>query len=632
MVEVIINDSYVQLKKGEKIKYTFQVNDIFDLATVNYSFSNSFNIDKTPENTQTLKGLGLVGSVSDVPYSRVSARILNDGFDVISIGWLEIKTTSTTYQINIKNGVIDFFKDIENKTIGNDLNLSEINHSKTLDNVVNSFSNTFYKYVVADFGGFLQLNFVSGTRTNIDYLAPSVWLKYIWDKVFSTFGWTYSGAIFSSEDFTEIFLTYPKAPETESVNIVVADLKKNEYVENGFSVVNGEKVFNKNYNWDESNVTEGNLISNWSYRIPSDGGYNVNAIPKGYVYHILGIKRPYLFRIKRGSRNYEILTTNVGEEANLSFNDYFYEGEVLTFEIISPSIQVDPLRLFNNGIEVKISKTSLGEIDFNNSLQDFSIKDFIKEQSIRLGLTLIPDVDSRNIHFITIDERITNNEVEDWTDKYVERTKEEYVINSYAQKNAFRHKYNGENENHSDGYLYVNNKNLSEEKNIFTSRIYAPSLGLTNIRTRFTSFNSPILPIWESEVKEVSTDEGTTFETEYKGLNSRFYYIRPIVRNQQIHFISLVLGGQRTENQHLVANVQDCYFIDLVEKYYAGYTSLLNDSKIHEIDLKLGLADVLTLDMLKPKHFEQEASDYILNKLSWIDKEICTGEFIKINK
>ena len=56
MVEFKANGSIIELPlKGAEIKYTIQIADIFDLAKVSNSFTNSFVAPKTPNNTQTLE-------------------------------------------------------------------------------------------------------------------------------------------------------------------------------------------------------------------------------------------------------------------------------------------------------------------------------------------------------------------------------------------------------------------------------------------------------------------------------------------------------------------------------------------------------------------------------------------------
>jgi hypothetical protein len=69
-----------------------------------------------------------------------------------------------------------------------------------------------YKYILADYNGqnIIYIWWWSATTINVDYLVPSVKVSYLWDNLFSTYGFTYSGSIFSSPDFTNLYLTYPK--------------------------------------------------------------------------------------------------------------------------------------------------------------------------------------------------------------------------------------------------------------------------------------------------------------------------------------------------------------------------------------------------------------------------------------
>jgi len=129
MIELIINGKTLELPSDTKIKYTKQISDIFNIAKVNASYTNSFNVPKTPENTAVLDCLGLVGSSSKIPYQKTPATLKENGFDLIKNDWLEVKETSDVYKINIIDGAIDFFKQIENSYLL-DVDLSKINHHK----------------------------------------------------------------------------------------------------------------------------------------------------------------------------------------------------------------------------------------------------------------------------------------------------------------------------------------------------------------------------------------------------------------------------------------------------------------------------------------------------------------------
>jgi hypothetical protein len=87
---------------------------------------------------------------------------------------------------------------------------------KDVATVVNTFTATTlpYKYILADYNGQATYTSTSGgtsaTTINVDYLVPSVKVSYLWDNLFSTYGFTYSGSIFSSPDFTNLYLTFQK--------------------------------------------------------------------------------------------------------------------------------------------------------------------------------------------------------------------------------------------------------------------------------------------------------------------------------------------------------------------------------------------------------------------------------------
>jgi hypothetical protein len=57
---------------------------------------------------------------------------------------------------------------------------------------------------------------VSATTINVDYLVPSVKVSYLWDNLFSTYGFTYSGSIFFTRFYKSIFNISKGTPTTGS--------------------------------------------------------------------------------------------------------------------------------------------------------------------------------------------------------------------------------------------------------------------------------------------------------------------------------------------------------------------------------------------------------------------------------
>ena len=161
MVQLTANDAELELLSDTGIKYTMQIADIFNLSVFTSSYTNSFTIPKTPHNTGVFQQLGIIGDTSTLPYEKVSATLKSNGFPVIKEGWLSIRETNESYNIAIIDGIIDFFKAIENKTMGADLDLSNFAHEKNMETVLDSFTNDYYKYIVADYNGknFAQVGF-----------------------------------------------------------------------------------------------------------------------------------------------------------------------------------------------------------------------------------------------------------------------------------------------------------------------------------------------------------------------------------------------------------------------------------------------------------------------------------------
>lgn len=279
MVELIVNGRSIELPEGTNIKYTKQISDIFDIAKTAVSFTNSFEFDKTPENTQAMQQLGISGDTSNIPYQKNTAILKVDGFDLISSGWYNSGETSDRYKGSILDGMVDFFRAIENKTMGNDLDLSNFEHQKSLENVIASWSNDYYKYLIADYGG---KNFWDN-GINIDYQTPSFSVRKLWELIFSTFGFNC--------DFTnlgyinDLYITYPKDIASEVTQVQIAALYKSSYTYYNAVVAGSsiEQVMNDR-KWSSTLITEGNLLPDGiGYVVPETSSYTFELTNESYV-------------------------------------------------------------------------------------------------------------------------------------------------------------------------------------------------------------------------------------------------------------------------------------------------------------------------------------------------------------
>jgi hypothetical protein len=594
MLELVLNNEYILEIAQESIKYTMQNNDIADLESRQCSFTNSFSVPKTFNNVNYFKQLGLVGDVSDIPYKKVTAMLLENGIPLITNGWLEVKETTNEYKIFIRDGSIDLFKAFENKTFGDDVDLSEIDHSKDLNTIINSFTNENYRYIINDYGG--KTHTENGTKINADYLVPCVRVKYLWDKTFSTFGFNYLGDVFKTFDFEGLWLTYPKAPPQPSDEEPILYAELNSWRGNEFLDIT---------------LIQGTLIDNAVYVVPTSGSYKITLV--GYLE----------FENQDGSIEYVPLpfyingneTFNAGQVAQ-TFNINLNQGDLLNFQLVG----FDP-RIFGYLIVEKYAT----EISFSEELKQLKITDFFKEILWRFALTIFIDKEGNYI-FKTFDERLQANII-DWSEKYKERNSETYVPNSYAQQNRFREDYRDERFSYNDGLFFINNKNLKDEYTVIKSQFFTHDRDFESFLINSTTnetFNRTEL--WEKEVSENQDVQ----EIKYKELSSRFYLLRTETISKSSILKSEALGLEQSVSSLPVARFLMTAFKDFVPKYYANIQLLLNDFRFHKMKLAICSNDVHNLDFDKIYYFEQEQNYYFLNKINYENGKISTAEFYRI--
>lgn len=639
MVELIVNGKSIELlRKGQQIKYNRQIADVFDIASVSSSYTNSFSIPKTANNTEIFEHLGIVGDQSTIPYTKIPVTVRNNGFDLINNGWLNVKSTAEDYKCSIIDGMVDFFKIIENKTIGVDLDLSNFEHTKSMESIVDSFDNEYYNYIISDFGAknFIIRFFPLQYAINIDYLVPSFNVKKLLELIFSTFGYTYESEEMDSF-INGLFITYPTPPlfeQTESD--LIASLIKNFWASNNFENRGDKYLIPTQDKWDEIDIIEGSLYNDTLYYVEETDTYTIEITVEAYAkYTGFGTTfEPLTVDVYKN--NNVILTFNTDPFAPItkSVNIFLQAGDQISRQMY--------VTVFSNGIRslnefrhnstlLDVYRVTQGDVSPSNAFKSFKIKDFFKELLYRTGLTPFADNIEKKITFIPISQRIDTNKAIDWSDKYVRRKNEIYLKNSYAQRNLFKMKYNEGMENENDGVINVNNKNIEEEKVLATSIIYSPIDGVTNFRpVSGENVSTPITPMFEKEFSE--TEEGELI-IDYKKLDNRFYFIRRnTVTDREWILKSQIVPDEQTVNQIHFATTERTLLGQLIAENFTDYEMIFDNFRAHEIELALGLEDILNLDLTRPYYFKQEAGYYILNKLPYEEGETQTVEFVRINK
>ncbi len=610
-----INGKNIELSVEDKIRYTLQANTLNDLTTRQSNFTPSFKLPKTPNNVEAFESLSLVGNNSTIPYRKNDAFLFdNSGEAIISYGWAVIKETKDEYKCYIYDGVIDFYKAIENKTL-TDTGLQELNHLKNLDTVAETWTDTTlpYRYNIADYNGnaIYDLN-----KINIDYLIPSANVKYLWDKIFEHIGWTYSGSVFDMESFKNLWMTYPKTISSETqVTTPAASLSWSEAIRIGTLI---------NFIYHNSLIAciSCSLVDN-EYLLGSQNTIQVNGSTTTMKNDEITVLQTGIYKFIISGIIYN---SNFDTSTNISFSqgtgaDYILDpmGQVdfgEDFNIVyyrnlvagdSFRIQLDTFVIDGayGDIDINIEFVEGNTVDFEEALVEFSITDFIREILVRFALTPFSDRLNKNVEFLTLDEIIQTNEVDDWSEKYQSKLSESYVYGNYGRISRFSYKYNDNEESHNDGFILIDNINLKDQVTIFSSKIYSPEKKKSNLLT----FLLNVYKFYEKEVK----DDGSL---EYKPLENRFYFMKSKVFENTIQIGSDEFLDTRSPTAFALEDFTALDWNSILNQNYPAINAVINRSKLFKLLMNFSSLDIKKMDFRKLVYIKQQSAYFLKHKIS----------------
>lgn len=665
-----INGQLADLEPGQQIARTLQVNDLNSLDSRQASYTNKFKLPKTSTNIKIMAFLTVTGNNSNIPYQKNECSLYSDsGECFVYKGWAVITDAGNDFEAVIYDGIIDFYKAIENKSLS-ELTLDGLTHTKSIQVVKDSWQNDYnYRYILADYNG--KTGNTADKQVNIDYLVPSVKVSYLWDSIFRQygnggFGTGYTGSIFETEDFLNLWMTFPKgitsAQSTTDIfvssNYIFQQAvipwpnypRKNKYYAKfqSFETSQLEQTpQNIHYTVSEAGryilEISGNIQGRHLNFLPNEWpNYNAND-PDGWVWQGGSSPVPsciYLVKNAQGgsplqAQPGDIITGAVNYNANFE-KTMFLDLEALeSFAIvIGPAYSSDTKTYTINGensnFSLKLTKINQTSVRFDDALIDFSIRDFLTEVVQRFGLTMFKDKYSNTYNFLTLQEHLQTEYIEDWSDKFISKTKENYIIGSYAQRNWFRYNYNDKEASHYDHYIDIANINLPDSKDIIKSKIYAPEKPLN--RSTYLTGTSNIYKLWDKEPVENPAEGEDPFT--YKALDKRFYFLRAEPKYDTIQLMSDELGDDGISEP--LTYYREVYrrlnFKDIIRKYYKPQLRILDKAVMVSAELWLTEADMAAFDFKKLYYIEQLSAYFLVNKIiNYIPGKPAKCELIKVD-
>lgn len=653
ITQIWVNGQEVDLYSNTDIKFTYQVNDIAEVKDRQANYTNSFNLPRTANNIRVFEGLGEPSDSSTIPYNKIPCQLALEGFDLITKGWLNItETTDNEYKIHVYSGLINFFKEIESKNLS-DLGL-EITHNKTVQSVKDSVDNDKYRYIWADYNGRLTTQ-VGSTTLNIDQLVPSVRVKYLFDKIHSVHNFIPQGNFMSTDDFTNLWMTYTKG-EGEGDYVDKLNSENNLYSDNNWGRYADK--YNNNTYAKVFDIKNNNNVPVDRYIIEQSGYYRfvVNldlttdgvaqptpAYPFSLHYIIAESGEDFTGKLydqiqngraknigfpiidNLGNRVYPITTDPIElkEGQNIIF---FWYWKINVANLPNPLGVV-----VNYDFDLKIQYKNPVLVDPVAELSYFKITDFLKEILNFFGLTIFYNENSNIIQYKTLKERIYSDNVVDWSDKYINRTSERYVYQTYAQNNIFEYKYSDDALDFNNGKIEVGNKNLEETKTIFKSKLFSPEIQPVYFPEFPLNITVPVFKVYDKEIDEKKPVTDIDY-IKYKPVSKRYFFLRSNILTGNWTIGSKNIPGTTVNATRLAyASFDRLKMSDIVANYYGSFNKILTSSRLHNIDLNLKLPDVLTLSFDRLYYFKQEQQYYLLNKLNFDEKK-AKGEFVRIER
>ncbi len=616
MIRLYINGAQADLFESEKIQYQKQVNSLKDLSSRQANLSFSFKLPRTANNIQIFQGLGITGSNSQTPYVKNESRLFVGNVCLVFSGWtIPDATTKDYFEIHTYDGNIDFFKALDNITF-DDISLPELSHEKDVPTIKSNWenSNNAYRYLVADYNGRTHFNYNNENYINIDYLIPAVPIKYLWDRIFFTFGYTFEGTIFQDPEFLDTLITYPKG--------VIAGEVAEEVFHVNFpkQYVIPKRVWPQWLMGDpfdyESQIAEGSLTeipfngvdrNLVAWTAPELGTYKFTFSAKIYPRAKKGVGSGLYFGFNKHNQNIGSISTN--DLIRIVWSDNG-EKSVDTTEVIPPSLlnAGDTIAFFYQKdqrvdsdssefeLDVTIQRVNTSAIDQIEFFKGLSPKDFFREVLWRFGLTPFPSKDTNHITFLTWKERL-NGTVEDWSDRFVSHDGEQYTFDNYAKNNYYRFKYNGEGDDFNDGVIRINNANLSEKTDVIVSKTYSVERNPVTFNVGGINERVPKMELWQKELQEDSNNNPII---EYKPRESRFTFIREKQITRNANLGSQQLGQYDQATKVRIANNFNYSNQQIIENRYQEVRDLFRDMLVIKAKFLMSESEFDTFD-LKPR-------------------------------
>lgn len=295
----------------------------------------------------------------------------------------------------------------------------------------------------------------------------------------------------------------------------------------------------------------------------------------------------------------------------------FEAGYIYSGEIFNNSEFADEVFTMAEGV-------TDNTINFAEIVPKIKQDTFLKDVLIRYAQVI--RLNGNNIEFQSMNKIINGDFGSlDLTDKLIKIKDEKYNID-YAQNNLFTWSYSNDLNDDGDGYLYVENETLENEKTSYTSPFdFNTPNYIYKILSVVDFLHIPTVPLIEIEVDEDTNEE------EFKALkfNSGLFKLNRLNTDFQIREDSSSTY-QTIVGKDVILSTDNVNWNHYLNENYTRTQHVLNNYKTISVTLGLNDIDVYNLDFFKIVFLQQTGQYYYLNNIKY-DGTTTTASLTQIN-
>jgi hypothetical protein len=622
MTKLFIEDTEVDLSDAS-IQIDYSIFDIQQIDKRKGMRSYSFQIPKTGKNRLIFSNPDDVTSLSNIPYSKLKARLYADGID-IGIRFCSLMESEDGYLCNLYGGNTDFYSTI-GKTKLNELSFCSLNHRWDKATIVNSRTNTSgYIYPLIDYNSDSPNSIIDNVSREItsNTLYPSVFYDDILNLCIDYFGYDF----INESPQSDLLLAYSGNNFIRTTDAEYLKVKAETTVDKSGSYNIFHQLFfamdtltqSCNF-WDigtsvgevQLNFEDGVTVSGrlyWLVENTSGSPVNVELWIGSNVFSPSSAEfiRPITLGVGINVIDYEFTVTNqTPDQYTLPIYFTIYDPSDTSVTIKSGSyIDITEVTINDQRqIEYQPYASYGGYVTPTSIFGEIRVIDLIKYYCQMFGLIIVVNEVTKEVRFIKFDSVRDNNSIYDWSDK-IDITNVplvEFEQSKYAQVNNFEYTQDGDQIKPigTDGSININNDNLPNEATI--------------VQLPFAGSVSELMLI-DIEINNIPILENLEIKRQCAIRPLRLY----LADTADFQNTSQLTYKDSGADINITTNLPLTYFIgfgrlnnlgfgdSILSSNYIAISEILDRLKVITIQIRLNASDINQLDFTKPvfiKHF-----------------------------